>query len=177
MDKRELRKTMKQRNLSLSAAEREAASELLVARLERLGAFARARTVALFAPLPDEPDVRRALARWCGARRLALPRVEGDAMRFFLYDPATMRRGAFGIDEPGPGAVECPPSEIDIVVVPGVAFTAAGDRLGRGRGYYDRYLSQRGMRAVRVGVCYAHQLVAALPVEPHDVRMACVVTS
>ena len=98
-------------------------------------------------------------------------------MRFFLYDPATMRRGAFGIDEPGPGAVECPPSEIDIVVVPGVAFTAAGDRLGRGRGYYDRYLSQRGMRAVRVGVCYAHQLVAVLPVEPHDVRMACVVTS
>lgn len=167
---------MKQRNLSLADAEREAASEALFARVERLDAFARARTVALFAALRDEPDTRPLLARWSGARRLALPRVEGDTMRFFLYDPSAMRRGAFGIDEPGPGAVECPPSEIDLMVVPGVAFTAAGDRLGRGRGYYDRYLSLPGLRAVRVGVCYAHQLLAGLPVEPHDVRMDCVVT-
>lgn len=80
-------------------------------------------------------------------------------MRFFDYDAATLVRGAFGIAEPGPSARECPPGRIDLIVVPGTAFTEAGARMGRGRGYYDRYLAQPGFRAVKVGVCFAHQLV------------------
>ena len=91
-------------------------------------------------------------------------------------DPRTQRPGAFGIEEPGPQAELCDPGELDLIVVPGVAFTAAGQRMGRGRGYYDRYLSQPGVRAVKVGVCFAHQLVVSLPVEPHDVTMDRVVT-
>lgn len=62
------------------------------------------------------------------------------------------------------------------IVVPGTAFTQAGARMGRGRGYYDKYLSQPGFRGVKVGVCYAHQLVGELPVEPHDVFMDYVIT-
>lgn len=69
-----------------------------------------------------------------------------------------------------------PAGEIDLVVCPGVAFTADGRRLGRGRGYYDRYLGDPVFRGFRVGVCYAHQLVDDLPVEPHDVRMDRVIT-
>ena len=68
------------------------------------------------------------------------------------------------------------PSEIDLVIVPGTAFTAAGARCGRGRGYYDKYLSRPDVHAVKVGVCFAHQLVGELPAEPHDVAMDCVVT-
>ena len=177
MEKKELRKAMKQRNLALSAAERAAASERILRRIERLEAFGRARTVALFASLADEPDLSGALRRWCGARRLAVPRVEGETMRFFYYDPAAMRPGAFGIAEPGPSARECPAAEIDLVLVPGVAFTAAGDRLGRGRGYYDLDLAHPAVRAAKVGVCYAHQVVDALPTESHDVRMDGVATS
>ena len=71
----------------------------------------------------------------------------------------------------------CDPADIDFIVVPGVAFTAAGARMGRGRGYYDKYLSQPGFRGVKAGVCYAHQLVGELPVEPHDVFMDYVVTN
>ena len=83
--------------------------------------------------------------------------------------------GAFGILEPQ-GERPCPAGEIDLVVCPGVAFTADGRRLGRGRGYYDRYLGDPAFRGFRVGVCYAHQLVDDLPVEPHDVRMDRVIT-
>lgn len=71
--------------------------------------------------------------------------------------------------------ISCDPAEIDLLVVPGVAFAPIGSRLGRGRGYYDRYLAQPGFRAATVGVCYRHQLVDDLPAEPHDRPVGCVV--
>ena len=127
--------------------------------------------MALFCSLADEPDTGTVLRRWSDAKRLAVPRVEGETMRFCRYDPAAMRPGAFGIEEPGPEAETCDPAEIDLVLVPGVAFSPDGRRLGRGRGYYDRYLAQAGVRAVKIGVCFAHQLTEEVPAEPHDVRM------
>lgn len=171
MTKQEIRTRMKRCNRALTAEQRTAAGAAIFAAAERLPAFGRARCVALFCALADEPPTGETLRRWSCLKRVVVPRVEGDAMRFFDYDPAVMSAGAFGIEEPGPGARMCEPHDIDLVFVPGVAFTAAGERLGRGRGYYDRYLAQEGMRAVRIGVCYGHQLVAELPAEPHDVRM------
>ena len=133
--------------------------------------------MGVFCSLADEPDTSEALARWSAAgRRLAVPRVEGDVMRFYEYDPRTMRPGAFGIAEPGLEARLCEPRELDLVIVPGTAFTAAGARMGRGRGYYDKYFAQPEVHAVKIGVCYAHQLVGELPSEPHDVAMDCVIT-
>ena len=171
MTKKELRKEMRALNRALDPAVRAAASVGIVARIERLSVFAESRTVGLFCALPDEPDLSSALERWRAAKRLVVPRVEGDAMRFFEYDPRTLVPGAFGILEPGPDARLCGPGELDLLLVPGVAFTCGGLRCGRGRGYYDRYLAQSGFRAVKIGVCFAHQLVDALPAEPHDIRM------
>lgn len=162
-------------NRAVTPADRAAASARIIGQVEALPAFGEARVVGLFCALPDEPDMREALRRWSVGKRLAVPRVEGDRMRFCYYDPAAMRPGAFGIEEPGPGAEPCDPERIDLMAVPGVAFTRDGLRLGRGRGYYDRYLAQPGVRAVRVGICYAHQLAEELPAEPHDVRMDCVI--
>lgn len=176
MTKRELRTAMRGRNRMLTPAARAAASREIFRRVESLEAFAAARTVGLFCALADEPDTSEALARWGRCKRVAVPRVEGETMRFYRYDPAAMLPGAFGIEEPGPEAELCDPAELDLIVVPGMAFTASGQRMGRGRGYYDRYLAQPGLHAVKVGVGYAHQLVGALPVEPHDVAMDCVVT-
>lgn len=176
MTKKELRAQMRKRNLSLLPEQRAAASERIFGRIAGLEAFAAARCVALFCALPDEPATEGALAQWRAAKRIVVPRVEGDAMRFYDYNPAALAAGAFGIAEPGDAATLCDPAQIDLVVVPGTAFTAAGARMGRGRGYYDKYLSKSGLRAVKVGVCYAHQVVAKLPVEPHDVEMDQVIT-
>lgn len=175
MDKKELRKSMKTRNLALGSEERRLAARRIAGQVERHAAFAAADCVALFCALRDEPATEEMLARWAPHKRLAVPRVEGDDMRFFVYDRATLVPGAFGIEEPGPETCEVPPEEVDLAVVPGVAFTAGGARLGRGRGYYDRYLSQPAFRAVKIGVCYRHQLVDELPLEPHDVVMDAVV--
>lgn len=176
MTKNELRREMKRLNLSLTADERAEKSWRIFSRVERLPAFAAAHTVAFFCALADEPATQPAIARWLAqGKRIVVPRVGGERMEFFEYAPETMCAGAFGISEPGAGAVLCPPAEIDLVVVPGTVFSPQGARMGRGRGYYDRYLSQRKFRGVKVGVCYAHQLVGELPVEPHDVAMDCVV--
>ena len=166
---------MRQLNRALDSRQRLRASAAIFSAVERLPEFRAARTVAVFAALPDEPATDEVLARWASTRRGVLPRVEGDAMRFYACRPDALVFGAFGILEPQ-GERPCPAGEIDLVVCPGVAFTADGRRLGRGRGYYDRYLGDPAFRGFRVGVCYAHQLVDDLPVEPHDVRMDRVIT-
>ena len=159
----------------MDSQQRLRAPAAMFSAVERLPEFRAARTVAVFAALPDEPATDEVLARWASTRRVVLPRVEGDAMRFYACRPDALVFGAFGILEPQ-GERPCPAGEIDLVVCPGVAFTADGRRLGRGRGYYDRYLGDPAFRGFRVGVCYAHQLVDDLPVEPHDVRMDRVIT-
>ncbi len=131
-----------------------------------------AKTVALYSALPDEISVTHLLAGWLGKKRVVLPVVEGSEMVFREYTgPECLRRGAFGIAEPR-GTNIVAPDEIDVMLVPGVAFDASGGRLGRGGGFYDRYLSQpAAARIYKVGVCRAAALVPEVPVEPHDVRM------
>ena len=165
---------MKRQTLALTESEvkrqSEAAMKILLQQVE----FRRPSMVALFAPLADEIQLLPLVEKL--SCRVVLPRVEGDDMEFYDYDSRAMQIGSFGIVEPqGVEPVEA--EQIDLMVVPGVAFTAAGDRLGRGKGYYDRYLSREGFRAFCVGVCYEHQVVESLPVEPHDKAMDEVVSS
>lgn len=200
MNKNDLRHAMKRLNLLLPEEQKQAAAERIFADIEALSVFQKARCVACFCALPDEPPTEAVLRRWSLERRVVVPRVEGDTMRFYDYRPDALVRGAFGIAEPvvaedsaaagsfGVGGATdadapepcrtpleacalCPPEAIDLLVVPGVAFTREGARLGRGKGYYDRYLAQDEVHAYCVGVCFAHQLVDELPVEPHDRAM------
>jgi len=69
-----------------------------------------------------------------------------------------------------------PPAEIDLILIPGLAFTRDGQRLGRGGGHYDRYLASLPARAMKLGVCFQCQLVESLPVEAHDQRLHAIVT-
>ncbi len=168
--KQELRKTMRQLNRSLTAEERARLSEELWKRVEQTNAFRAARCVALFSSLPDEPDTSPALERWSPHKRLLVPRVEGEVMHFYDYRPEQMSAGSFGISEPE-GSEPVSPTEIDLIFVPGVAFTPAGDRMGRGKGFYDKYLVGIRTDAVKIGICYPHQLLDELPTEEHDIAM------
>ena len=87
-----------------------------------------------------------------------------------------MQVGSYGILEPQSGE-PCDASEIDVMIVPGVAFGRDGARLGRGKGFYDRYLARKGFRAESVGVCLDFQLFDTLPMEPHDRVMDCVISN
>lgn len=168
MDKKSIRRGVRARISALTDKERAVASDAIFKRVEEADGFDRASVVAAYASLPDEPSTKEFLRRWSIDKRIVLPRVEGDgAMTFYDYDPHSMNDGAYGISEPLP-LTPCRPEEIDFMIVPGVAFTADGKRLGRGKGFYDRYMSQSGFRARTAGVCFSVQVVDDLPAEEHD---------
>ena len=90
------------------------------------------------------------------------------------YDPLKLAPGAFGILEPGEDSALVDPSEIELAVLPGMAFDRCGSRLGRGKGYYDRFLAcieEMGAQPELVGVCPYGHLLPDIPTEPHDRRV------
>ena len=169
-----LRKEVRSRLATLSMDEKVARSRLMSTVVKNHLAVSGARVVALFAPLASEPQIWSLVEELSMFMTVVLPRVQGDTMDFYCYDPTVMVRGALGVLEPANGEPVMP-HEIDVVLVPGVVFTKEGARMGRGKGFYDRYLSQAGFRGLKIGICYAEQIVEALPVEPHDVKMGVVI--
>ena len=173
MEKKNIRREVKKAVLALPADVRLAEAERVVEQLRRIINERQAEVVALFSPLPDEINIFPLVASLnC---RVVLPRItasspEESLMEFYDYLPDEIRDGAFGIREPqGERAIKA--DQIDLMIVPGEAFTRSGDRLGRGRGYYDRYLAREGFRAFCVGVCHSCQLRESLPTEEFDQKM------
>lgn len=143
----------------------------------RLSAFRQARVVGLFLSLPWEIDSGPLIALSHGAgKSVAVPVVfpEEERMRFALLEPGqtAFKINVYGIREP---ARRVWAETLDLVIVPGSAFTKTGDRLGAGAGYYDRFLAQRSP-PLCVGVCFDEQTAVRLPRAPHDRRMDAVVT-
>ena len=174
LDKKTLRREVRARVAQVDVADALERSEAIVREVERRLAVSGAMVVALFSPLGDEPQLWPLVERLAQRVSVVLPRVEGDVMNFYSYDSCAMAKGAYGINEPQNG-LPVDVGEIDVIVVPGVAFTDCGARMGRGKGYYDRYLSQSGCRALKIGVCYREQVVESIPTEPHDVMMDTVI--
>ena len=120
--------------------------------------------------LPDEVDIRPLIDALVGQGDIVLlPKVlDDDNMELRRYTSSDdLREGAFHIMEPA-GTPFTDYSQIDVALVPGIAFDAAGHRLGRGRGYYDRFLSTH-LSLLLIGVCFPFQRVAEVPTDPHDV--------
>jgi 5-formyltetrahydrofolate cyclo-ligase len=131
------------------------------------GEYQQAATVMAFAAMATEPDTDGLFGRLAqDGKTLVLPRLEhGGIVPALVGDGFT--RGQFGIREPSGVAVD--PQSIDLVIVPGVAFTLGCDRLGHGKAHYDRFLPTT--RAFTIGACFDEQIVDELPLEPHDVRL------
>ena len=152
----------------MSEKERRQASDEIFSQLLLLPRFERAATVGLYVSLPDEPRTDDFLDFLSGRKRVVIPRVEGEEILFCDYRPGSLVRGAFGILEPAEDASRCAVGDIDLLVVPGTAFTPDGRRMGRGGGFYDRLLARPDFRAFTVGVCFSFRLLDSLPAEPHD---------
>lgn len=179
MDKKEIRRVIKEQTKALDPDKKAAEAAVINNLVKQIILDRKPSVVAAFMPLPDEIAIDiGSLSSLC---RLALPRITCDSkesaeMEFFDYQPEEINQGAYGISEPQ-GESRIAAEEIDMIIVPGVAFTPDGRRLGRGKGFYDRYLSRKGFRAYCIGVCFRHQLLDNIPTEPHDRTMDKVVVS
>ena len=165
--------------LRLAPDDRAARADRIADRVLALDAFARAGTVALYASLGAEVDPARIASEAAAlGKRLAYPRlVSGErALRFARGLPGALVAGPYRTLEPPPDAEPIALGEIGLIVVPGVGFDTACRRLGRGRGHYDATLAALPPGAVRLGLAFEVQLVAAVPEEAHDVALDAVVT-
>jgi 5-formyltetrahydrofolate cyclo-ligase len=138
-----------------------------------------AHTILFFAPLPDELDVWPVLELSLAlGTNCALPFFDAEkkayGARRLTNLAAEIIAGKFGVREPAPDCAEIPLNQFDLVLVPGTAFDLAGNRLGRGRGFYDRLLANAS--GIKCGVGYDFQLLEKIPAESHDAKVDFILT-
>lgn len=174
LTKQELRKQIRALKKQHTPAQLLELSRPVVQQLEQHPDFARARVVLAYYSLPDEVDTHELLRRH-PEKTFILPVVQGDDLLLKVFDPAQgMRLGLLNVEEPDTDQLFTALHTIDTVVVPGMAFDARGTRMGRGRGFYDRFLP-KVPQARRLGLCFPFQLVDEVPCEPFDIPMHAVI--
>jgi len=174
-----LRRQLRERLQGLSTDERSQASAQIRHRLAEQPVWQKAQSILFYVPTNSEPDLWPVAIEALGlGKQVALLRhaVETDSYApCLIREPSSdLQPGRFGIPEP---AAHCPifnVKQLDFALVPGIGFTLDGGRLGRGKGYYDRLLAE--VPGFKCGVAFDCQLAAEFPLEPHDVRLNCILT-
>jgi 5-formyltetrahydrofolate cyclo-ligase len=177
--KADLRKQLSAMLKNISPARRKTDSEKICASLKEHIFFREARSILFFAPLPEEVDIWPLLEETVNSGKVvALPCFDADQQ---VYRSRRIKNlhveilsGQFGIREPSIGCVEVPLDDLDLVLVPGMAFDLRGNRLGRGKGFYDRLLEN--FRGKKAGIAFEEQIVDTVPAGNLDVRMDAVLT-
>jgi 5-formyltetrahydrofolate cyclo-ligase len=181
VSKAELRREMRARLMAVPPEEAVAWSLALCDRLWASPLVRGAATVLAFVPLPGEADIRPLLGRVLqSGRRLCLPRVEWGSKSMVAATVESLSElveGRHQILQPPEGNPEVAEGDLDAVLVPGLAFDERGARLGRGAGFYDRFLARPGLRRGMVcGVAFEVQMVQDVPTDPWDVRLDAIAT-
>ncbi len=140
-----------------------------------------AASLFVFLSDPQEPDLGEVVRACLGSgRTVCAPRMDWATsvmQACEVLDPARdVVASRYGLTEPAAHCRVVAPGTIDLVLIPGIAFDRSGNRLGRGGGFYDRFLAQSELRARRLGVAFDLQIVPDVPSERHDARMDAVVT-
>lgn len=171
-DKTSIRQSIRKLKKAVSAEERLFLSHALTKRLEQHPRFIQAHTILLYHSLPDEVDTHELIRRWVGKKKILLPVVNGDDLELKEYTgESSLENGHYGIAEPT-GHPFTDFKEIDLAIIPGMAFDHKGNRLGRGKGYYDRLLAHlRDCDIYKIGLCFDFQFLPHIPSEAHDIVM------
>ena len=175
MDKKALRLIIRDLKRKVSPEQKEQESRLVFSTIESLRAFKDAQNILIYYSLPDELPTHDVVESWAKSKQVFLPRVNGDILDVLPFDGQLITSDQFGIGEPvSDNPID--PSVLDLVIVPAVALDKHCNRMGRGKGYYDKLLPLCPQAYV-IGVGMDCQFVDSLPVEPHDVPMCGVITA
>lgn len=170
MLKSELRKAIRERKRRFAQEELDEMAFYITEKLKRHPRFAAAHTIMLYHSMPDEVNTHRLISE-TKDKTILLPRVTGShEMELCVYNGLDdLRPGAYGIMEPC-GSVFTRYKDVELAIVPGMAFDINGNRLGRGKGYYDRFLPLT-VNAYKIGICFGFQIVDKIPTEETDIAM------
>lgn len=178
LEKKELRRRVREELSALSRAELIRSDDALFARFLALPQVEEAKTIFAFWGIPGkEPDTSRLIGELVRrGKTVGLPRMlPGHRMEVRRFDPdRPLVKASFGISEPGEDCPLLDREDIDLVLVPAVCYDGCGYRLGFGGGYYDRWLE--GFSGVKVGLCRGAVLREAVPIEAHDARVDLLLT-
>ena len=154
-EQRALRAIVEQQRRMMTKEEVAEQSKLIIEQLEQMAAFREAQVVLLYYPIHNEVDLRPLLTKYEGQKTFLLPVTHRHSMEVRPYDGEDMmRKGRLGVPEPQTHTWK---GSIDLILVPGVVFDQHRHRIGRGGGYYDKFLAKQ-FHAKKFGVCYAFQL-------------------
>ena len=169
--KQQLRTTCRSTRLALAEEQRALANQAVCALISAWQLFNRAHVILSYMPIKGELDLRPLLSTH-PSKTWVLPRIlpgPEPTLVFHLYQPGQLERHAFGMLEPASHLPIIPPGQIELALIPGLAFDRRGSRLGYGGGYYDRCLGS--FTAIRLGVTFAALLLPKVPCGEHDVPM------
>jgi len=174
-DKHAVRQYVAELKNRYDAATLQKLSSAIITRLEQSPLFITADTVACYCALPTEVQTEALIAKWNKTKTLLLPATDEGKLRWYAYhSDIKMTKSQLRITEPVPEGEEIPSCEIDLVIVPGIAFDRRLNRLGRGKGYYDRFLASFDKPVV--GLCFGFQLFDTIPADIHDIKMTQIIT-
>jgi len=174
--KKALRRTIKEIKKNISSEKMMYDSELIFKQVESLPQFKDAKTVLAYWSLPDEVSTHDFVMKWASRKKMVLPMVVGDILELREFNGLgeLITGSSFGIQEPQTGKLVSS-RDIDFAVIPGIAFDAKGNRLGRGKGYYDKLLKQTNIYKVAVG--FDFQVVESIPVLPFDIPVDIIIST
>jgi len=173
-EKELIRKRIKKKKQQLTDKEKEIEAANVFEKIEALPEFINAHNIIIYWSMPDELPTHNFIIRWSKKKTMLLPVVKGEDMLIKPFSTKEeLKQGSLGIWEPDTQKEYL--NSIDLVIVPGVAFDRNKSRLGRGKGYYDRYFINK--RIVKIGVCFDFQLLKSIPIDSFDIKMDKVVTN
>jgi len=171
--KKQIRTDIRWLKKGLSVEQKQAEADAVFREVESLPEFINAETILFYWAMPDELPTQSAIKKWCDKKNILLPSIDQDKLVLKNYDPTgILTQKNLGIWEPD--LVENYEGKVDLVIVPGIAFDKKKNRLGRGKGYYDRFFKK--YKPAKIGVAFDCQLLDAVPIAKHDIKMDKVIT-
>ncbi|MCQ2229901.1 MAG: 5-formyltetrahydrofolate cyclo-ligase [Bacteroidales bacterium] len=171
--KKSLRKEIKSLKARLTESQKQEAEEIVLGGLLRDKRFMSCQNIIAYSSLPDELPTSKIISELMRyGHNIYLPVIIGENIEFHLYEGVENMKEEvqFGIKEPLQSCRVLPENEAVSIIVPGIAFTTTGKRLGRGGGYYDRYLTKQ-KNSYKVGVAFKCQCVTDIPTDEFDISM------
>lgn len=173
-EKNNLRKKILSLKKEFTAEELQQKSDEVMSVLEIIGVFQEAKNIFIYHSMPDEVDTLQFINRWWTEKNFFIPVTFKDEIVFRQYTSSTtLHKSSYGIYEPE-GVDFIDYKKVDLVIVPGVAFDRKQNRMGYGKGYYDKFLSK--IKAPKVGICFDFQLLDTIPTGENDIKMDYIVS-